>query len=44
MVEALELLDVERCMVFLIDDSCESVGILWSWWIECTEIQFKQGV
>lgn len=27
MVEAQELLDVERCMVFLIDDSCESVGI-----------------
>lgn len=27
MVEAQELLDVERCMVFLIDDSCKSVGI-----------------
>jgi len=30
MVEAQELLDVERCMVFLIDESRKNVGILWS--------------
>ena len=27
MVEAQELLDVERCMVFLVDETCESVCI-----------------
>ncbi|XP_068745612.1 cGMP-specific 3',5'-cyclic phosphodiesterase-like [Montipora capricornis] len=30
MAESLELLDVERCMVFLIDDSCEGQDLIFS--------------